>query len=148
VAKWFFGSRITEGCCHPEVRAIMSTPFRKWLTIVPVVMGGVGVLFIIAYPFMLNRDVKAVNAFCDEMKAGLEVTRIAGIAQKHGVGFKNVRDPDSAKRGSLGIRINDRENIWFFVVAAPTTIGDHACQVYHNNQVVLRAVPGDLADRR
>ena len=73
------------------------------------------------------------------MQAGLDVNEIHKIADKYDVGHQNVRDPNSIKNGSLGFKQSDKENTWFFAVAAPMTIGEHACGVYHDNQVVLAA---------
>ena len=97
-----------------------------------------GVL-IAVYLFFLFRDIKKIEDFCSEMQAGLDVNEIHKIADKYDVGHQNVRDPNSIKNGSLGFKQPDKENTWFFAVAAPMTIGEHACGVYHDNQVVLAA---------
>jgi len=96
------------------------------------------VIFII-YGFFLIRDIKKVDNFCSEMKPGLDVNQIHLIADKYGVGFSHVRDPNSVKNQKLGIKLTDKENTWFFAVGAPMTIGEHACGVYHDNHVVLSA---------
>ncbi|QKJ67204.1 hypothetical protein HQN60_11100 [Deefgea piscis] len=95
----------------------------------------------LAYLFFLNRDIRRVDGFCSEMKAGLDVNKVHVIAEKYDVGFSSVRDPDSVKTQSLGVKLDDRENTWFFAVAAPMTMGEHACGIYHNNQVVLSVSP-------
>ena len=97
-----------------------------------------GVL-IIVYSFFLFRDIKKIEDFCNEMQPGLDVDEIHKIADKYDVGHQYVRDPNSIKNGSLGYKLQDKENTWFFAVAAPMTIGEHACGVYHNNKVVLSA---------
>ena len=97
-----------------------------------------GVL-IIVYLFFLSRDIKKIDDFCNEMQPGLDVNEIHRVADKYDVGPQYVRDPNAIKNGSLGFKPQDKENTWFFAVAAPMTIGEHACGVYHNNKVVLSA---------
>ena len=97
---------------------------------------------IIIYIFLLNRDIAKVDKFCEEMKPGLDVNSVHVIANKYGVGFKNTRDTKSVESQSLGIKLEEQENTWFFVVPAPMTIGEHACGVYHNNKVILSAEIG------
>ena len=94
---------------------------------------------ILAYLFLLQRDIQKVDDFCKEMQPGLAVTQIPIIAQKYAVSPRGVQDPDSIKNRTLGIEIKERPNTWFFAVAAPMTVGEHACGVYHNYQVVLSA---------
>jgi hypothetical protein len=91
------------------------------------------------YAFFLFRDIKKIEDFCNEMQPGLDVNEIHKIADKYDVGSQYVRDPNYIKNGSLGFKLQDKENTWFFAVAAPMTIGEHACGVYHNNKVVLSA---------
>lgn len=91
------------------------------------------------YVFFLYRDIKKIEDFCNEMQPGLDLYEVHKIADKYDVGHKHVRDPNSVKNGSLGIKIKDKENTWFFAVAAPMTIGEHACGVYHDNKVVVSA---------
>ena len=91
------------------------------------------------YLFFLFQDIRKIEHFCNEMQPGLDLNEVHKIADKYDVGHKYVRDPNSAKNGSLGIKIKDKENTWFFAVAAPMTIGEHACGVYHDNKVVLSA---------
>ena len=91
------------------------------------------------YSFFLFRDIKKIEDFCNEMQPGLNLNEIHKIADQHDVGSQYVRDPNSIKNGSLGYKLQDKENTWFFAVAAPMTIGEHACGVYHNNKVVLSA---------
>jgi hypothetical protein len=81
------------------------------------------------------------------MQPGLDVRKIAGIANHYGVGFKDVRNPKSVDDEKLGIKLEGKENTWFFCVAAPMTIGEHACCVYHNNKVVL-STPLNRVDSR
>ncbi len=102
---------------------------------------GIAVLgaVIAVYSFFLFRDINKIEDFCDEMQPGLSVNEIHKIADRYDVGHKSVRDPNAAANGSLGIKIEDRENTWFFAVAAPMTIGEHACGVYHDYTVVLSA---------
>jgi hypothetical protein len=71
------------------------------------------------------------------MTAGLDVKKIAGIANKYDVGFKNIRDPKSVDDLNLGSKVNGSNDVWFFVVASAMTVGEHSCGVYHNNKVVL-----------
>ncbi|GAB3553638.1 hypothetical protein GCM10027343_40630 [Noviherbaspirillum agri] len=92
-----------------------------------------------AYSIALRSDIKKVDGFCSEMQAGLDINEIARIANKYDVGFREVRDQNSAANGKLGIKLSDRANTWLFVVGAPMTVGEHACGVYHNNEVVLEA---------
>jgi hypothetical protein len=101
------------------------------------VFGVLFVLLFVVYPIALWRDIKTVDNFCAEMQPGLDVRKIAGIANKYDVGFKNIRDPKSVDNEKLGFKLTDKENTWFFAVGAPMTIGEHACGVYHNNKVVL-----------
>ncbi len=104
----------------------------------------IGLLFILIliYSLFLYRDIKKVDDFCSEMKPGLAVNEIANIARKHDVVFDYARKPDSVKNGTLGFKMKDRENTWFFAVGAPMTVGEHGCGVYHNNQVVLSSKSG------
>lgn len=95
------------------------------------------ILCVAGYMIALKRDIDSVNNFCSEMKAGLDVRSIASIADKYDVGFKNIRDPKSVDNGTLGSEVNGSLGVWFFVVASPMTVGEHACGVYHNNKVVL-----------
>ncbi len=103
-----------------------------WVVVI-VALGTVG------YLIALKRDINAVDNFCSEMHAGFDVSKIAGIAEKYDVGFKNIRDPHSADNKTLGIKVDGSADVWFFVVASPMTIGEHGCGVYHNNKVVLSA---------
>jgi hypothetical protein len=96
-------------------------------------------VLIVVYLFFLSRDIKKIDDFCNEMQPGLDVNEIHRIADKYDVGSQYVRDPNAIKNGSLGFKPQDKENTWFFAVAAPMTIGEHACGVYHNNKVVLSA---------
>ena len=89
------------------------------------------------YMIVFKRDINGVNNFCTEMKAGLDVRQISTIANKYGVGLKTIRDANSVDNGTLGNRVSGSEDVWFFVVAAPMTVGEHSCGVYHNNKVVL-----------
>ena len=91
------------------------------------------------YLFFVFRDIKKIDDFCSEMQPGLDVNEIHKIAEKYDVGHANVRDPNSIKNGSLGFKQAGKENTWFFAVAAPMTIGEHACGVYHDNHVVMSA---------
>ena len=98
----------------------------------------IGVL-IAVYAFFLYRDIRKIENFCNEIQPGLDVIEIHKIAGKYGVGHQNVRDRNSVKNGRLGIKIQNKESTWFFAVAAPMTIGEHACGVYHDYKVVLSA---------
>lgn len=98
-------------------------------------------VLVLVYLFFLSRDIRKIDGFCSEMKAGLDVNKVHVIAEKYDVGFSYVLDPDSVKTQSLGVKLDDRENTWFFAVAAPMTMGEHACGIYHNNQVVLSVSP-------
>jgi hypothetical protein len=90
-----------------------------------------------SFMFVLKKDVNAVNSFCTEMLAGLDVRQISSIADKYDVGLKNIRDVKSVDSGTLGTKVSGSEDVWFFVVASPMTVGEHSCGVYHNNKVVL-----------
>jgi hypothetical protein len=92
-----------------------------------------------AYFIALNSEIRRVNEFCEEMKPGLDVHRIASIATKYDVGFLAVRDPKSVDLRNLGVKDSKNDNIWFFGVAAPMTMGDHACGVYHDYHVVTKS---------
>ncbi len=96
-------------------------------------------LVVSGYLIALQRDISTVNIFCSEMKAGLDVRKIAAIANKYDVGFGNIRDPKSVDNRVLGNKVSGNENVWYFVVASPMTVGEHSCGVYHNNNVVLSA---------
>ena len=106
----------------------------------------IGLLFIVIviYMYLLYRDIKKVDDFCNEMKPGLDVNEIANIARKYSVASDKARDPDSVRNGTLGFKLEDRENTWFFAVGAPMTVGEHACGVYHNGHVVLSSIPGSV----
>jgi hypothetical protein len=103
---------------------------------------GVLMALMFVYMFFLGRDVKKIDDFCGEMVSGLDINKVHGIAEKYDVGFKNIRDPNAVKNQTLGIKVTDKENTWFFAVAAPMTIGEHACGVYHDYHVVLSAKSG------
>jgi hypothetical protein len=103
---------------------------------------GIITALIAVYLFFLSRDIKRIDEFCGEMVPGLDVNQVHVIAEKYGVGFKNIRDPNAIKNQTLGIKVTDKENTWFFAVAAPMTVGEHACGVYHNYRVVLSAESG------
>ncbi len=94
------------------------------------------------YLFFLERDIKKVDNFCSEMVPGLDINQVHTIANKYDVGFNDVRDPNSVKNKTLGIKVTDKENTWFFSVGAPMTFGEHACDVYHDYHVVLSAKSG------
>jgi hypothetical protein len=94
---------------------------------------------VVGYLVELKLDINSVNNFCTAMQAGLDVKKIAEIANQYDVGFKNIRDPKSVDNGTLGEKVNGNQDVWFFVVASPMTIGEHSCGVYHNNKVVLSA---------
>ena len=81
------------------------------------------------YAFFLFRDIKKIEDFCNEMQPGLDVNEIHKIADKYDVGSKYVRDSNYLKNGSLGFKLQDKENTWFFAVAAPMTIGEHGWQL-------------------
>lgn len=85
----------------------------------------------------LHLDMKKVDNFCSEMQAGLDVNKVAEIASKYDVGFKYVRDMTSVAKEDLGFKLRDQTNTWYFVVGAPMTMGEYACAVYHNNEVIL-----------
>ena len=89
------------------------------------------------YAIALYSQIHHVNEFCAAMKPGLDVHRIADIATKYDVGFANIRNPNSVELKTLGIRDEKQDNTWVFWVAAPMTIGDHACGVYHDYHVVI-----------
>ncbi len=109
--------------------------FLKKLAKATAVLGVV----IAVYLFFLFRDIRKIEDFCNEMQPGLDLHEVHKIANKYDVGSQYVRDPESVINGSLGIKIKDKENTWFFVVAAPMTIGEHACGVYHDHRIVLSA---------
>lgn len=89
------------------------------------------------YAIALYSQIHHVNQFCAAMKPGLDVHRIADIATKYDVGFENIRNSNSVERRILGIKDEKKDNTWFFGVAAPMTMGDHACGVYHDYHVVI-----------
>jgi hypothetical protein len=91
----------------------------------------------VGYWITLKRDINSVNNFCTEMQAGLDVREISTIADRYDVGLKNIRDSKSVDNGTLGRKVSANEDVWFFVVASPMTVGEHSCGVYHNNKVVL-----------
>ncbi len=86
-----------------------------------------------AYPVALWWDIRKVEKFCVEMKPGLSVKVIPELAKKYNVYARSIRE------GTLGIKLKDKTNTWFFAVSAPMTIGEHACGVYHNQKVILSA---------
>jgi len=97
------------------------------------------VVLMCVYLFFLNRDIKKIDSFCSEMVPSLDINQVHVIAEKYDVGFKNVRDPNSVKNQTLGVKVKDKENTWFFGVGAPLTVGEHSCGVYHDYHVVLSA---------
>jgi hypothetical protein len=96
-------------------------------------------LVVSGYMIVLQRDISKVDNFCSEMHAGLDVRKIAAIASKYDVGFKNIRDPKSVDDMVLGNKVVGNKDVWFFVVASLMTVGEHGCGVYHNNKIVLSA---------
>lgn len=84
---------------------------------------------------MLN----SYDTFCNAMVSGLAIQQVSVIANQLGLDTKKIRDPRSIINKTLGIPVEDKENTWMFVVAAPMTLGEHACSVYHNYQVVISA---------
>jgi hypothetical protein len=90
-----------------------------------------------SYAIALYSQIHRVNQFCAAMRPGLDVHQIADIAKKYDVGFANIRNPNSVELRSLGIKDKKKDNTWFFGVAAPMTMGDHACGVYHDYHVVI-----------
>jgi hypothetical protein len=94
------------------------------------------------YLVFLFRDVKKVDAFCSDMVPGLDTNQAHVIAEKYGVGSKNVRDPNAVANQTLGVKVGDKENTWFFGVGAPMTVGEHSCGVDHDYHVVLSAKLG------
>ena len=119
----------------------MKTTFITILKAIFIVIA-VFIIFVFAYGVFVYFDTQKVNAFCEEMKPGLEVTQIHTIAQKHDVGFESIRDPNSVKNHKLGIKLKDQKDSWFFAVAAPSTMGEHSCGVYHDNKVIISASIG------
>ena len=105
-------------------------------------LGAILAVLVAIYLFFLYRDIKKVDDFCSEMEAGLDVNKVHTIAEKYDIGFSYVRNQNAVENKSLGTKIEGKENTWFFVVAAPMTIGEHACSVYHDNHVVLSANSG------
>jgi hypothetical protein len=93
------------------------------------------------YAIALYSQTHHVNQFCAEMKPGLNVHRIADIATKYDVGFEYIRNPSSVELRTLGIKDEKNDNTWFLSVAAPLTIGEHECRVYHDYHVVTRSWP-------
>lgn len=89
-----------------------------------------------SYAIALYSQIHRVNQFCAAMKPGLDVHRIADIATKYDVGFEDIRNPNSVESKTLGIKDTKQDNTWVFGVAAPMTMGDHACVVYHDYHVV------------
>lgn len=97
------------------------------------------VVLMVVYSLVGIWDVNKVDKFCSEMTPGLDINKVHVIAEKYDVGFKYVRDPNAVKNQTLGTKVTDKENIWLFSVAAPMTMGEHACVVYHDYRVVLSA---------
>lgn len=93
----------------------------------------------VAFLIVLKSNMNAVDNFCSEMKAGLDVRKIASVADKYDVGLKNIHDPKSVDSETLGSKVKDSADVWFFEVAPSMTVGEHSCGVYHNNKVVLSA---------
>nr|WP_086938199.1 hypothetical protein [Thaumasiovibrio occultus] len=98
----------------------------------------VGVIVCIAgtYWFFLNRSVNKVTEFCDAIHPGLDVNQISVLATRYDVGSKAIQDPQSVQREQLGVVNQEAENSYFFIVASPLTMGDHACIVYHDYHTV------------
>ena len=90
-------------------------------------------LIVVGYPTALWWDIKKVENFCADMKPGLSVAQIPALAARHHVDLRGFRE------GHLGVKVDRRKDTWFIAVAAPMTIGEHACGVYHNQKVVISA---------
>src|ERR1700740_2102115 len=100
------------------------------------------VVGVVIYLIALKRDIQRVDDFCAEMKPGLDVHKVSEIANKYAVGFHDVRDPGSVDRGQLGVKLKDKDNTWVFGVASLMTTGEHVCDVYHDNKVIISAKAG------
>lgn len=110
----------------------------KILKVLGVVLVSLFVLMAV-FLFFLFQETADVNAFCEAMKPGLDVHEIPKIAQRYDVVPKRVQDPKSITDHKLGIKVGGKEDTWFFAVAAPATMGEHACGVYHDYHQVLSA---------
>jgi hypothetical protein len=91
------------------------------------------------YMVSLFNETEDIDAFCNAMKPGLDVHEIPKIAQRFNVAPKRVQDPKSIANHTLGIKVEGKEDIWSFAVAAPATVGEYACVVRHNYHQVLSA---------
>ena len=107
----------------------------KYLGIVLVLL----IALMAVYLFSLFKETENIDAFCNAMKPGLDVHEIPKIAQRFDVAPKSVQDPRSIANHKLGIKVEGKEDTWSFAVAAPATVGEYACVVYHNYHQVLSA---------
>ena len=89
------------------------------------------------YIFAMRRDVSGVRDFYSEMRPGLDVHKVAKIANKYGAGFRQVRDPSIVDNHELRSKLTGQDNTWFFAVGELTTIGKRACDVRHENKQIL-----------
>lgn len=69
---------------------------------------------------------KDVKNFCQEIKPGIPVMQLAGLAKKHDVRFSlpGVRDETGA---------------YLTLVNTPRSFGRHTCMVRHDNTVIIES---------
>lgn len=73
-------------------------------------------------------DVHRLRAFCDEVHAGLPLSTLAEVAQRHSVAPRWV-----ARQGVFDAQSKD----WVMFVPAASTMGDVVCAIHHDRAVVV-----------
>lgn len=75
-------------------------------------------------------DVHSLRTFCDEVRPGLPLAALAGVAQRHGVAPRWV-----GRQGVFDAQSKD----WVLFVPATSTMGDVVCAIHHDKAVVVGA---------
>jgi len=105
----------------PSTSPLDVTVRKLWLLI------PVGVLGVVVYVVARTQaEIRRLEHMCGDLRQGTPITSIRKVAAKYG--FERYLDPDV---------FDDRNRTWVIVVGTPSTIGDVACIIRHNQVVVL-----------
>ena len=103
-----------------------------FLALVRAVTKVLGVLAVVCvlYGAWAFWSIHKVKAFCGDVKPGIEVTSLPGIAARHGIEkhWLNGKGVFSAS-----------DNNWFVPVPAEAAMGDVSCDIRHDGKQVLSA---------
>lgn len=85
---------------------------------------------ITTYAVWQSKDISQLEAFCDAVVAGTDISQLPKIAQTYGVNHRYVvRD---------GI-YDEKEKNWFLAVPAASSMGETACVIRHDKKKVQSA---------